>query len=315
MSYSAAGLILCGLVLLLAAAVFVLIGVYVYRDASRRGMNAVLWTVIAVLAPSLVGFIVYLLVRGSYPDCRCPQCGASIEREYAICPHCSARLRPACPHCSAPVEAGWRFCPHCAQPLPEVQAPAAGPVKAEDRLLSRILLVVILIPVMLLILLFFAFSTYSAVPADSTSVMTLPVEEYLQETKNPEAAQWLDTCGSDWDSAYALCYEREEGDRVTVQYLLYMPRLTEHPQVTSVGVRSGWFGFSRTLGLTMVDSAGNSGATLLLVTCTGKTAPKLEIEFNGEKMACEVTRTDTPLEGTEAFREQHGELIYQQQIG
>ena len=195
-----------------------------------------------------------------------------------------------------------------------MQAPAAGPVKAGDRLLSRILLVVILIPVMLLILLFFAFSAYSAVPAGSTSVMTLPAEEYLQETKNPEAAQWLDTCGSDWDSAYALCYESEEGDQMTVQYLLYMPRLTEHPQVTSVGVRSGWFGFSRTLGLTMVDSAGNSGDTLLLVTCTGKTAPKLEIEFNGEKMACEVTRTDTPLEGDEAFREQHGELIYQQQI-
>ena len=42
----------------------ILIGVYVYRDARRRGMNAVLWTLIAVAAPALIGFIIYLLVRG-----------------------------------------------------------------------------------------------------------------------------------------------------------------------------------------------------------------------------------------------------------
>ena len=42
------------------------IGIYVYRDAKRRGMNAALWTLIALLAPSLVGFIIYLIVRGNY---------------------------------------------------------------------------------------------------------------------------------------------------------------------------------------------------------------------------------------------------------
>lgn len=49
----------------------VLIGVYVYRDAKRRNMNALLWTLIAILAPSLIGFIIYLFVRGNYDDLQC----------------------------------------------------------------------------------------------------------------------------------------------------------------------------------------------------------------------------------------------------
>ena len=51
--------------LLIFASVFaflpLLIGVYVYRDAKRRNMNAPLWTIIAILAPSLIGFIMKVL--------------------------------------------------------------------------------------------------------------------------------------------------------------------------------------------------------------------------------------------------------------
>ena len=43
----------------------VMVGVYVYRDSRRRGMSAVVWTLIAVAAPALIGFIIYLLIRGN----------------------------------------------------------------------------------------------------------------------------------------------------------------------------------------------------------------------------------------------------------
>lgn len=48
------------LVIYLAALICipVLVGVYVYRDANSRGMNAALWTLIAILAPALIGFII-----------------------------------------------------------------------------------------------------------------------------------------------------------------------------------------------------------------------------------------------------------------
>jgi len=48
----------------------VMIGVYVYKDAQSRRMNAVLWTLVAIFAPGLTGFIIYLLVRRDYPSLR-----------------------------------------------------------------------------------------------------------------------------------------------------------------------------------------------------------------------------------------------------
>ena len=65
-SSSAILILLIPLILLLIIPVS--IGIYVWRDAKRRRMNAVLWTIIAVFAPTLIGFIVYLLVRSSYSD-------------------------------------------------------------------------------------------------------------------------------------------------------------------------------------------------------------------------------------------------------
>ena len=64
------------MLMIIVALLPLLIGVYVYRDAKRRGMNAALWTLIAILAPSLIGFIIYLLVRGNYSNLKCPRCAA-----------------------------------------------------------------------------------------------------------------------------------------------------------------------------------------------------------------------------------------------
>ena len=80
--------------LLLVISIFaflpILVGVYVYRDAKRRNMNAPLWTIIAILAPSLIGFIIYLLVRGNYSNLKCPRCDATVTEQYVVCPKCGA---------------------------------------------------------------------------------------------------------------------------------------------------------------------------------------------------------------------------------
>jgi len=57
----------------------VLLGIYVYRDAAKHGMNPVLWTLITILTPSLLGLIIYLLVRNNYSDLTCPNCGAMVQ--------------------------------------------------------------------------------------------------------------------------------------------------------------------------------------------------------------------------------------------
>ena len=76
------------MLMIIVALLPLLIGVYVYRDAKRRGMNAALWTLIAILAPSLIGFIIYLLVRGNYSNLKCPSCAATVTDQYVECPKC-----------------------------------------------------------------------------------------------------------------------------------------------------------------------------------------------------------------------------------
>ena len=132
----------------------VLVGVYVFRDASRRGMNAVLWTLVAVLAPVFVGLIIYLLVRGSYSDLKCPNCAAPVTEQYLSCPRCGARLKASCPNCAAPVEPDWKVCPHCGNPLPEFGESFTPPVRRQDKTLWKILLVVILIAILLILAIF-----------------------------------------------------------------------------------------------------------------------------------------------------------------
>jgi len=44
----------------------IFIGVYVHRDATRRGMNVVLWVIISVISVPL-GLIIYIFVRKRHP--------------------------------------------------------------------------------------------------------------------------------------------------------------------------------------------------------------------------------------------------------
>lgn len=46
-------------------AIPIIIGLYVYKDASSRNMKALTWALIAALVPSLIGFIIYLFVRNN----------------------------------------------------------------------------------------------------------------------------------------------------------------------------------------------------------------------------------------------------------
>ena len=104
----------------------VVIGVFVYRDARARGMDAVLWTIVAILAPSLIGLIIYLVVRGSHCTLVCPQCRRSVEEGFVTCPHCGAELKFRCPHCGTPTEPDWLCCAQCGAQLPAAR-PAATP--------------------------------------------------------------------------------------------------------------------------------------------------------------------------------------------
>ncbi len=46
--------------------VFILVAIWVYRDANKRGMNGTLWLIV-VLVASIIGLIIYLVIRRDHP--------------------------------------------------------------------------------------------------------------------------------------------------------------------------------------------------------------------------------------------------------
>ena len=97
------------------AVVLLLIG-YVNRDAKRRGMNYVLWTLLVIFVPNLIGYIIYFVVRDPIRSA-CPQCGATVNPAFNFCPSCKYNLHPACPQCHRGIEVGASFCPYCSAEL------------------------------------------------------------------------------------------------------------------------------------------------------------------------------------------------------
>lgn len=277
------------IVVALAACLPFVLGVYVYRDAARRGMNALLWALVAVLAPSLVGLLIYLLVRGNYSDLRCPRCNTPVGEAFVICPNCGAKLRPSCPNCAMSVEPDWKLCPKCAKPLPEVQTDVCAPVRAKDRSTWKVLAVVLIVPILLLALLFLAML---AGPGGGTvGINKTAVSEYYEEMSlrhRTDAAEkvkdWAEGVDFTTGSAYALRYSNEYDQHF---FLVYIPSIGNSSH-SSIGQSSSIFG--RTLRLEL-DSAGGERVFFSLYS-RAEEAPKLKIKVDGKTMPCEITTVD-----------------------
>jgi magnesium-transporting ATPase (P-type) len=116
-----AQLALSGLITLVALcfAFFIFMIAYVNRDASRRGMNSALWTLMVIIfLPTwgLIGLVVYLLMREPLPY-PCPECATTVNARFNFCPNCKCNLHPSCPQCKREVGELDKFCPHCGNDL------------------------------------------------------------------------------------------------------------------------------------------------------------------------------------------------------
>ena len=210
------------LLLLIFAVIPVLLGVYVYRDAKSRGMDAVLWTIIAVLVPSLIGFIVYLVVRGNHAFLQCPQCSAPVNEAYAVCPRCGAPLKGRCPRCGYAVEPDWRVCAHCAAPLEGVTHPAP-PVRRKDKTLKYVLIFAVALPLLLCLAMVIGLAAYTmSAPSGGMSMSATDQIDKLDLQGNPAVTDWLAACDAKEDGLYALHYDTREGEGRRGGYLLYL---------------------------------------------------------------------------------------------
>ena len=284
--------------LLLVISIFaflpILVGVYVYRDAKRRNMNAPLWTIIAILAPSLIGFIIYLLVRGNYSNLKCPRCDATVTEQYVVCPKCGAKLKPSCPNCSSPVEPDWTVCPKCAQPLPTVQEDIVTPVRPKDKTLWKILAAIVIIPVVLILVLGLSFSAVSG--GGSSSMREVSFDEYYADQELPDSTKeyvqnWLEGIEPRTDHVYALRYSyrfNPKSETTDYYYLIYIPGGGDVDR-RGFGYSTGLF--STAFKMELEGTSGQDGLYCAMTT-SKKAAPQLRVTLNGKRLEDEITVVD-----------------------
>ena len=104
---------------------WIMVVVWVYRDAEDRRMNGLLWGLL-VLIGSIIGLIIYLIIRNDYPaeepepelrSITCPHCEKPVNPNFAFCPSCGNSLKNICSSCSREVQDDWQVCPHCGERL------------------------------------------------------------------------------------------------------------------------------------------------------------------------------------------------------
>ena len=68
---------------------WLLVAVWVYKDAQKRDKNGVLWFIIVIII-GIIGFIIWLLLRGEVPKSgrKCSNCGRLLPNDAKVCPYC-----------------------------------------------------------------------------------------------------------------------------------------------------------------------------------------------------------------------------------
>lgn len=139
-AFSSFFLVATGFAAAFAAALWLSLIIWTYRDIRRRARDPLvrILAVLVVAVLFLPGILVYLILRPqrtqeeefqqtleeeallqSIEDSAlCPGCGRRVKDDWVACPSCYTRLKKACHQCSRPIELAWNLCPYCGTPAP-----------------------------------------------------------------------------------------------------------------------------------------------------------------------------------------------------
>ena len=85
------------------------VGIWTFRDAKRRNLNANLWTTLAVLIPFCIGFIVYIAINPKQSSIQCSYCSSIMKKNVSRCPNCGAQMAVAKQTIAQPDPANKKF--------------------------------------------------------------------------------------------------------------------------------------------------------------------------------------------------------------
>ena len=104
---------------------YILLIGYVNRDAGRRGMSRLGWTLLAICVPNALGIVLYFVLRKPR-IATCPQCENAVQTGFNFCPRCNYKLSPSCPQCQRVVGVNDVYCPYCGTSLRDQAGAATG---------------------------------------------------------------------------------------------------------------------------------------------------------------------------------------------
>lgn len=67
-------------------------GIWVYQDARAHGENGVVWLLVVVLVPNLLGLVLYFLMVRRNPQVECKYCGRFNREKDVYCSNCGEEL-------------------------------------------------------------------------------------------------------------------------------------------------------------------------------------------------------------------------------
>jgi len=92
-TYEIIGMILIVTAILALVSIAVFLGIWTYRDAKEKGVNAVLWTLVVALGSQhLIGLLLYILVGRRNAKIICPECSAQTAAKALYCEQCGKAI-------------------------------------------------------------------------------------------------------------------------------------------------------------------------------------------------------------------------------
>jgi len=87
------GIILISLAFIALFSILVFLGIWTYKDAKSRGLNALLWTLVVILGSnSMLGLLLYILIGRRESKITCPECAEKTSSKAVYCEHCGKTI-------------------------------------------------------------------------------------------------------------------------------------------------------------------------------------------------------------------------------
>jgi hypothetical protein len=133
-------LILTGFGAAFAAALWISLVIWTFRDARKRTRDPLIRILATLVAAILFlpGVLIYIILRPPLTledeyqktleeeallqsiedNPLCPGCSRKLDPQWIVCPNCHTRLKKPCTKCGKLMDLAWNLCPYCATPAP-----------------------------------------------------------------------------------------------------------------------------------------------------------------------------------------------------